>query len=245
MAEGSPAFGAQRVVGDLGGEPGERGGSRRPWLWALGGVLVTSAVWSLAVFRLGVGVPEPDQRGYQLTEQTCRTVQLPMMGDAIAPMDSTSVTASALSQDPALDHVHCSIHLGPDEGAEGSGKGWFVDYAVNVDVALHKKSDPGVEFDAERRVTGLGVVAEEEVKAVPGIGDGAYLITSELSSTELRVRDGGAVFSLGLSAMVYSEGDAVGEAPETPEVSKYEAAMINDMRVFMADLKDGAADPRT
>lgn len=156
-------------------------------------------------------------------------------------MDSTSVMSSGLSQDPALDHLQCSIHLRPDMETAGDGAGWFVDYTVSVNVTLHKKADPGPEFDAERRVTGLGVVAEEEVEALAGIGDGAYLITSDLSSTELRVRDGGAVLSLGLSAVVsYLDQDAdepVGEAPEVPDVSTHQTAMINDMRALMSHLK--------
>ncbi|MFD7438428.1 hypothetical protein [Streptomyces sp. NPDC059861] len=168
-------------------------------------------------------------------------MQLPSMGAEIAPMDSTSVMSSGLSEDPALDHVQCSIHLRPDMETSGAGGGWFVDYTVSVNVTLHKRTDPGIEFDAERRVTGLEVVAEEEVKAVADIGDGAYLITSDLSSTELRVRDGGAVLSLGLSAVVSYLGEdtdgPVGEAPEAPDVSTHQTAMINDMRVLMSHLK--------
>ncbi|MFJ4467756.1 hypothetical protein ACIP2X_09825 [Streptomyces sp. NPDC089424] len=163
------------------------------------------------------------------------------MSTEIAPMDSVSVMSSGLTQDPALDHLQCSIHLRPDAPAAGAGGGWFVDYTVSVSVTLHKQTDPGVEFDAQRRVTGLEVVAEEEVEAVTGLGDGAYLITSDLSSTELRVRDGGAVLSLGLSAVVSYLGDdaeqSADEAPETPDVSTYEEAMVNDMRVLMSHLK--------
>ncbi|MGW1540067.1 hypothetical protein ACWCPM_07345 [Streptomyces sp. NPDC002309] len=212
-------------------------------------MLVASAVWSTAMVRPGFGVPGPDTHGYQLTQRACRTVQLPAMSLEVAPMDSTSVMSSGLSEDPALDHLRCSIHLRPDPEPTGAEPGWFVDYHVSVSVTLHKKADPVAEFDAERRVTALGVVAEEEVEAVAGVGDGAYLITSDLGSTELRVRDGGAVLSLGLSAMVSylgdgdgdgdgdGEGEQAGEAPETPDVSTYRSAMLYDMRALMTHLK--------
>jgi len=116
-----------------------------------------------------------------------------------------------------------------------------VNNTVGIAVALHKKTDPSSEFEANRRVTDLGVMAADKVKAVADLGDQAFLITKDAGHAELRVLDGAVVLSLSLSATSYYEGgsdtDEFGEEPDLPDVSAYRSAMINDMRDLMASLK--------
>ncbi|MET8275090.1 hypothetical protein [Streptomyces sp. NPDC005096] len=107
---------------------------------------------------------------------------------------------------------------------------------------LHKKTDPGDEFEARRRVTDLGVVPEELVETVPDLGGKAYLVTRDAGNAELRVLEGGAVLSLNLSASTQyqtdeDEEDVVGDGPDIPDLSPYRAAMISDMRDLMSSLK--------
>ncbi|MEV7992748.1 hypothetical protein AB0O67_12750 [Streptomyces sp. NPDC086077] len=234
-------FASHQVVGGFGREATERSRSRRPWLWAIGGAAATSVFWSMAVFRFELGIPEPDTRGYQLTEGACRSLQLSSLAADISSGTRTDVLTAKISKHPDLDHVQCFIFLRPESQIKAAGEGWSIDYSVGVNVALHKKVDPSAEFEAGRRVTGLGIVADEEVETVRDLGDKAYLITSDINNTELRVLDGGAVLSLSLSAMVSYHGedatDTSADAPDTPDVSEHRTAMINDMRALMSALK--------
>ncbi|MFD9004537.1 hypothetical protein ACFV0T_26850 [Streptomyces sp. NPDC059582] len=237
-------FGAmevREVVGDLDREPLYRHRPGRPWLWALSGVVTASALWAAAVFVYGLGEQTPDARGYRLAQDLCPSVQLASIGAAISPRDSAGMNDSGLVRHPALDQVQCFIPLRSRPGTERSGNGSFLDYTVGITVALHKETDPGAEFEARLRVSDLGVVPEENVEALPRLGDKAYLITRDLGNVELRVLDGGVVLSLSLSAYRYydSEDSAAeaGDGQDVPDVTPYEQAMIKDMRALMADLR--------
>lgn len=235
------APGAHDVVSDRDQRAAGRQRSGRPWVWALGGMATASVFWAAAVFVNGLGHPKPDTRGYRLTDGSCPSVRLVSLEVAIAPRSSDGLTNSRLLRHHTLDQIQCFIPL-RDQPADGaSGSGWSMNYTVGVSVALHKETDPGTEFEASRRVTDLGVVPEANVRSVPDVGDRAYLITRDTSNTELRVLDGGAVLSLKLSAIpsYQDDGSGVGTNDEldSPDVSKYDRAMINDMRDLMMDLK--------
>lgn len=237
-------FGAmtpREIVGDLDREPVGRHRPGRPWLWALGGMVTASALWAAAVFLYGLGGRTPDTRGYRLAQDVCPSVQLPAIGSAISPRESADMNDSGLVSHPALDQVQCFIPLRSRPGAERSGTGSFLNYTVVITVALHRKTDPGPEFEARLRITDLGVVPEDNVRAVPHLGDKAYLITRDLGNAELRVLDGAAVLSLTLSAYRYYDSeDSAAQADDgqdVPDVSPYQQAMIKDMRALMTDLR--------
>jgi hypothetical protein len=151
---------------------------------------------------------------------------------------------SGLLEHASLDQLQCFIPLRPKSGdAAGTENGWSTGYTVGIAVALHKKSDPGAEFEARRRVTDLGVVPEAAVAVVPNLGDKAYLLTRD-GDVQLRVLEGGAVLSLNLSASTYYQSDdggdedgPVGEGPAIPDLSTYRRAMISDMLDLMSSLK--------
>lgn len=108
-------------------------------------------------------------------------------------------------------------------------------------MALHKKTDPGAEFEARRRITHLGVDPEAKPERVPDLGDRAYLLTEEGGTAQLRVLEGGAVVSLSLLVFTQHRGDGpedvVGDEPEIPDLSPYRSAVISDMRDLMSSLK--------
>ncbi|MEU8793685.1 hypothetical protein [Streptomyces sp. NPDC048643] len=228
---------SREVLGSVAESPARRHLSRRPWLWALGGTLAASAFWATAVFQYGLGDRKPDSHGYRLEQDPCPSMQLVSLGVAIAPRDVDALNDSGLMKHPDLDQVRCVIPL-RQEKAGDAGSGASLIYAVGVTVALHKTADPSGEFEAGRRVTDLGVVAKENVKFVPDLGDRAYMITRNTDSIELRVRDGAAVFSLSLSATrYYDSGSAADEADDEsdlPDLSTYQPALTNDMRDLMS-----------
>ncbi|MFI6723609.1 hypothetical protein NRF20_29150 [Streptomyces sp. R-74717] len=232
----------REVMGDFDREfVGERR-PRRPWLWALGGAVMASALWAAALFLYGAGDRKPDMHGYQLGQDPCPSLQLKSIGAAIAPRESTTKVESGLLNHAVLDQIQCFIPLRSRTGAERPGNGWSIDYAVGITVALHKKTDPGAEFEARRRVTDLGVDPEAKLEIVPELGDKAYLLTGDDGDSELRVLEGGAVLTLRLSAFTVHQSDdrsedEAGDGPDNPDLSPYQSAMIGDMRDLMSSLK--------
>ena len=240
MTEGASLLGSREIVGDVVQPPVRQRARRRPWVWALGGAATASALWAAAVFLVGLDYQEPDARGYRLDNRACRSIRLTSLELAIASRNMSGILDSGLLKHAALDQFQCSVPL-RGSGDHKPGGHWSVNNTVGIAVALHKKTDPSSEFEANRRVTDLGVMAADKVKAVADLGDQAFLITKDAGHAELRVLDGAVVLSLSLSATSYYEGgsdtDEFGEEPDLPDVSAYRSAMINDMRDLMASLK--------
>ncbi|MFF4903038.1 hypothetical protein [Streptomyces sp. NPDC001068] len=201
---------------------------------------MASALWAPAVSVYDVGGHKPDTLGYRLEHDPCRSIRLASLGTAIAPGATDYMKSSGLLRSDALDQVRCSIPLDTSE-ADGKTGGWHMNYTVTVTVALHKEADPGIEFEAESRMTELGAVPSIDVLAVPRLGRQAYYIAADASHAELRVLEGAAVMSVGLSVGRYYDGDGdvdeIGDGPAFPDLSEFRPAMIDDMRDLMASLK--------
>ncbi|MFF4354843.1 hypothetical protein [Streptomyces sp. NPDC001530] len=245
MAEGFDPLESREVMGDLVQRSPAGLLRRRPWLWALGGASAASALWAAVVLLLGLGNQGADLRGYRLDHESCKSARLASLQKALALKSVPDATDDDVLKHPALDQVHCSLaFLRNAENKPGgrSGGHWTVNTTVGVSAALHKRTDPRGEFDADRRVTGSGVVvAADDVRPVPDLGDEAFVIAEGIGHTELRVLDGAAVMTLSLSTTSYYEGDVdagvVAQEPDLPDVSTYWPAMISDMRALMADLR--------
>ncbi|MFJ2241796.1 hypothetical protein [Streptomyces sp. NPDC087859] len=211
---------------------------RRPWLWALGGALTASALWAAGVLLLGPGDGSTDVRSYRLDQESCEAARLASLREELALKSVPDTSQNELLRHPALDQVHCSLSFQGGSRAEPGGH-WAVTTTIGISVALHKKADPRGEFDADRQVTDAGVVAADQVRTVPDLGDEAFVIAEDIGHTELRVRDGAAVLILSLATTSYYEGDAdtVGEAPDLPDVSAYWPAMISDARELTATFR--------
>lgn len=246
MAGESDTHAVREVLDHSRPQPDEERPPRAPrpgarWLWALGGAVVASAVWGAVLFAGGPRDGTPDLHGYQLGKDPCAAVRLKSIGAAIAPRETESRLDTGVLRHADLDRAVCFIPLRP-AGTQGrpDDKGWSVDYAVNVRVALHKKTDPRAEFEAGRNATEFGVDPETEVEAVPELGDKAYLLSLENGEQELRVLEGGAVLSLSIYASTNwegEEGQTPDDAVEQPDLAPHKAAMISDMRDLMSDLK--------
>ncbi|MGW6203261.1 hypothetical protein ACWF9B_06380 [Streptomyces sp. NPDC055089] len=223
-----------------GDRPPRASGPRARWLWALGGAVVASAVWGAVLFTDGSRDAAPDMHGYRLGQDPCADVRLKSIGAAISPREPAEQFEAEMLRHTALDRVQCSIPLRSESGGKRPEKGWTVGYVVRVEIALHKETDPGAEFDAGRNATELGVEPGTEVEAVPELGDKAYLLSLESGELELRVLEGGAVLSLRLSSYTTYEGDGQlpEDAAESPDLSPHKAAMISDMRDLMTGLKN-------
>ncbi|WP_103760114.1 hypothetical protein [Streptomyces sp. SM10] len=218
-------------------------GERRPrshWMWALGGMAVASALWAAAVLVYGAdGGGRPDTHGYRLDADPCPSLRLSSIRTAVGPREPTAPNPSGLLRHPALDEIRCDIPLRERSAGAGSER---AGYAVVVRVELHKETDPRAEFEARQRVTGRGYEPGAELESVPDLGDLAYLLTSRAGNArqEIRVLEGGAVFSLELHAFrVYEDAEAAEgrRGAGLLDLVPYRAAMISDMRELMAALK--------
>ncbi|WP_329201724.1 hypothetical protein [Streptomyces sp. NBC_01435] len=233
--------GAGDVVGGLDPRPAREPRPRRPWLWALSGAVVASAVWAGAVYLYPSGDRKPDLHGYRLAGDLCPSVRLKAVGAAIAPKDDTPGLDPELLNDPVLDRAECYLSLRSPAAKKPFSNRWSVDYSVGARVVLHKKTDPAAEFEATRGVTDSSIGTDVKVESVPNLGDSAYVLTQDDGAMELRVLEGGAVFSLSLSAYSQFNSDngevPSGEGPDASDLSPYQSAMISDMRDLMARLK--------
>ncbi|MFI6960480.1 hypothetical protein [Streptomyces sp. NPDC050149] len=245
MAGEFEASAEREVLADAGRRRAEDRPPRAPrpgskWLWALGGAVVASAVWGAVLFADGSPEGAPELHGYRLDRDPCPDVRLKSIGAAIAPRGLESDFGTGMLRHAALDRVECYIPLHAESGQHQPDKGWNVSYTVAIRIALHKRTDPRAEFEAERNATALGVDPKTEVEAVPELGDKAYLLSFETADQgqELRVLEGGAVLSLQISALVsWDDDQPPEEAEEDPDLSPHKAAMISDMRDLMTDLK--------
>lgn len=241
MVDEFGVVGAGEVVGDFDRSPVAGPRPRRPWLWALGGAVLASALWAGALYVHPVGAPEPDLHGYRLDGDTCPAVRLKAIGAAIASREDTPRIEPELLNDPALDRAKCYISLRSPAAKKPIRSRWHTEYSVGVTVTLHKRTDPAVEFEAMRATTDSGTDVDAKVEKVPNLGDSAYLLTQDDGIAELRVREGGAVLSLSLASYTQfdsEDGEAPpDEAPDVSDLSPYQSAMISDMRDLMKGLK--------
>ncbi|WP_329379855.1 hypothetical protein OG625_13765 [Streptomyces sp. NBC_01351] len=192
-------------------------GRPRPWLWALGGAVVASAVWA-GVLAAQDRFTDAPRISYRHSEDLCKDAPLATLGSLAGGfMDGRQ----RHHEGPALDWSSCA-YSSPRVPERAS-------YYGEVQVELHKKTDPGPEFGTTLLLDPYVDLMPVDPEEVPGLGERA-LVGGQVRSPRLLVLDGGAVFVL--TAQWWGEdGDAEidGDA--------LRAAMIEDARVLMETLK--------
>ncbi|MEW1723554.1 hypothetical protein [Streptomyces sp. NPDC093109] len=224
---------------DAEGPPGAPA-RHRPWLWALGGAVVASAVWAGGLYaydRAG-----PDLRGYGVSRNLCLAAELPALADRIGKRTENKAGSD---ETPAVDRAVCQVTLmpgGPSETKEGSGPATYAN--VRIDYIRHKKTDPAPEFEATLTELTPSGDGEPTVAGVTGLGDRAYLVnTTPGVNARLRVLDGRAEFAIDVSlgtVAVVSPVTGTGVDADLSGVfnlSDIEAELISDMTDLMAALK--------
>ncbi|QGV78801.1 hypothetical protein [Streptomyces ficellus] len=227
---GPPPYGPTPPAGDAPAEdlPGG-GGERRarpPWLWALGGVLVSSALWAGGLYAYqAMG---PSLGGYRTSDNLCDAADLPALRAKYG--ERAEGTDEGQNRHEALDQALCSVTLSAAGDDDGPG------YGIDVTYDLHKVTDPGPEF--EPFATGSGWDGWDW-KPVEGLGERALFAQDDEGYAALRVLDGQAVLSMMFSVQAEYDPDQE-DPPPGPDASATRGVkdlMVKDMRTLMAELK--------
>lgn len=211
---------------------------RYPWVWALGGIVVASAVWTGVLRGLDDGTDEPDLHGYHLTDSPCSGQNLQPLVDR---MGATALTSDngPVSTGSTLDHVSCSLY-----GDRTNGDGWVTSYTVSVTVDLHRKTDPRTEFEDATKVAVSAPNAtlfdgkvyvprsDQRTRPLSGLGDRAYLTTGPFGQS-VNVLHGGGVFAITVNAN--NQWNGTGNPPANADGSPKRPILV-DTRPLASDL---------
>ncbi|MFJ2746305.1 hypothetical protein ACIO3O_42345 [Streptomyces sp. NPDC087440] len=212
--------------------------ARLPWVWAVGGAVVASALWAggLYAFR----DQGPDQRGYRISAETCDRVPLSAISGKLGERDRAT-DAFDRSDDPAFRRTECHMGL-KSSGARTAGR--VTTYAAELLVEEHLKTDPGPELGA-RLTSGRYGLDDPVVSPVAGLGDRAFLVRAPEhgyveADVRLVVQDGGVVLTLSVTGNVDLNSDSpdpVDPKELNPDYTGVPKLMESDMRELMAVLK--------
>ncbi|MFE6850548.1 hypothetical protein ACFVDH_07125 [Streptomyces sp. NPDC057674] len=199
-------------------------GPRRPWLWALGGAVVASAVWGGALYAVQRGEePGPDLGGYTSVlreEELCELAKLKALGGILGKRNVDG--NGPVMDEPAISEASCSAGFGPEEASQ----------TVEVRYTLHKVIDPAHEFEAKARQAGI-------LRRIDGIGEQAWFDDASGQGGTLWILDGQAEIELSLYWQVpYDEsGNPIDDAVEQPDLSGIDVPMSQDALALIAALK--------
>ncbi|MEW1865653.1 hypothetical protein AB0399_35655 [Streptomyces sp. NPDC088194] len=204
------------------------------WLrGALGGVLVASLAGAALAYA-GV-LPQrhrgPDMHGYRIGQNPCTAYAFDAFGTAVKSTDS-GVWPAVFEHTARLDRAQCGfVAQGtPTQGTKTS-------YTVQVDVTLHRYSDPAAEFDAERSVDPSNLRVTTRTRAVPRLGDKAYLLSFDDPTRILEVLSGGAVITLRLESTTTAYGTGPDtEPPDLPDLDRLTPSLAAAARAIMTTM---------
>ncbi|MEF9885096.1 hypothetical protein [Streptomyces sp. P9-A4] len=194
--------------------------ARPPWLWALGGAVLASAVWGGGLYAYGQRTePGPDMRGYRQVESLCGTAKLKALSGILGERSEDGVGPEM--DDPAVHRSSCSMTFGsPDNG-----------YSLTVMYTLHKVTDPGPEFAARAKYMDL-------TKAIDGIGEQAFFEDRDGDGGEFSVLDGQIEISMSLYRQYNNDPDGSLIEPKAPvDLSGIEVPMSQDVLSLMDALR--------
>ncbi|MGW4721801.1 hypothetical protein [Streptomyces sp. NPDC004291] len=194
--------------------------AHRPWLWALGGAVLASAVWGGGLYAYERGEPAgPDLAGYKEVDDLCRKAKMEALAEVLGKL--TTSAEMPVMDEPALHRRSCSVSFGSLEtGYQGS-----------VMYTLHKVTDPGPEFGAWGKYYELK-------DPIDGVGEKAFFDGRGGEGGEFRVLDGQVEIELSLYRQYVTDEDGnVVQETEPVDLSGIEVPMTQDVLALMAALK--------
>ncbi|MFD0146099.1 MULTISPECIES: hypothetical protein [unclassified Streptomyces] len=195
---------------------------RRPWLWALGGAVVASAVWAGGLYAYERSRDEaPDLRGYRTVDQLCEKAELKALSVVLGAKSVDHEIPTA--KHPALDRALCFATMRSGGTA----------YSIEVAYDLHKVTDPEPEFQP------LLGVWQADAEPFEGLGEQAYVHReAEDGSAWMRVLDGQAELEISFRPQEdWEPGKKEPTATRKVDLSGIETVLAQDMTALMAALK--------
>ncbi|WP_241787507.1 hypothetical protein [Streptomyces sp. PRh5] len=227
------------------GSGGGAGGGGKGWLWGLGGAVVASAVWAGVLFATGGfdgNGAEADLAGYRYMTNLCGSTDPQAIEDSGYKQKDESGSSSnpqhSSSENPALDSMTCNIDFEPS----GASTSDYSSVWLYTTASLHKKTDPGPEFEAQYRSYEDQKTStySYEVSPVRGLGEEAYVVRQESKSSTsntgayviLAVRDGWMTYQSTWSEYVSTSSSASAKTPEeaTEMLRKSAKATLEKMK---------------
>ncbi|MGV9315048.1 hypothetical protein ACWDR0_23125 [Streptomyces sp. NPDC003691] len=215
----------------------ERRPPLRAWQWGVVGVVATSLLWAGGLFAYSaVTGGDPDPGPYRAVSDLCESAAVQELAAVHGKVSSRNPEKFA---HPAMDQAHCSLMLGhngalssvaPEKGTEPEPS-----IGVHISYTLHRKTDPGPEFDAQVRAQ----AARMHVKAEPvtGFGERAYRMNEGGGGHALHVLDGQAVLQVQLYS--YWSGEESGPPPALAETEESRKALAADAGALLKELRGG------
>ncbi|WP_206742977.1 hypothetical protein, partial [Streptomyces sp. AcH 505] len=209
---------------------------RRPWVWGLCGALLASAGWA-AWIQLDHSAG-PDLRGYRVSRNLCLDAELPALSAALG---TERLPKAVVDERETVDRSFCMVELTP-EGKNGREAISATTKHATVDISyvLHRKTDPGPEFEAIATGPASAMGPTYTAKLVPDLGERAYVLRDAAgNSLQLMVLDGQAVITAEVQAFTeFGTGPGAGNQyvhePLEPDV--VEPALVADIRDLMTKL---------
>ncbi|MFD4374409.1 hypothetical protein [Streptomyces sp. NPDC058486] len=194
--------------------------ARRPWLWALGGAAVASAVWGAGLYAYDSGRQSEgvDLGGYEAVEELCERAEL--KGLAMVLGDPAGTGPGPFLDEPALSESSCSSSFGEDDTMQ----------SVEIRYTLHKETDPGAEFAARAK-------QEDLIVPIAGVGEQAFFGDRGEDGGSLRVLDGQAVVQIDVYRSYYETEEGVAVAEGAPDLSGIDVPMTQDALALLAALR--------
>ncbi|QDY78808.1 hypothetical protein [Streptomyces qinzhouensis] len=217
----------------------------RPWQWGAAGAVLASLLWTggLFAYRAADG-GDPDPGPYRAVDDLCEPAA---MKELTASLGGPGAPNPEKFRHPAMDQSRCGLTMAGakvDTGALSSGdpaKGIppvvepVLSFSVQITYTLHRKTDPGPEFDAVARLAAerLGMKAEP----VSGIGERAYRFAQEEGTHVLHVLDGQA--ELKVEVFAYRIGEEDNAPPPLPGIPGSQEELVADARALLEKLRGG------
>jgi hypothetical protein len=191
-----------------GGSVPQRGPGGLPsWLWAVGGVVIASAVWGGVLVATGgsdeplpePARPQPNLAGYHYSDDMCETADTSAFDTDYEP-DGYNESVPLAFENRAIDSSACTFYYTPIGDTSYSN-------GLNVthEAVWHKGTNPRNEFAARLRsqdqYSDSGDFAFS-VETVDGLGDEAFIVyetrtdSDQLSRATLGVREGWFEYTL-------------------------------------------------
>ncbi|MFE0648809.1 hypothetical protein ACFVZH_09510 [Streptomyces sp. NPDC059534] len=192
----------------------------RPWLWAVGGAVLASAVWGGGLYAYDQRKdPGPDLGGYKPAEGLCEVAKLKALTAVLGKRSQDGV--GPFLNEPEVSTSSCSATFGPAETGQ----------SLQVSYTLHKVIDPGPEFESWARQFGL-------LQAVGGVGEQAFFDDRGEEGGTLRVLDGQAEIELQIYRQdAYDDKGRVIESKHPVDLSGIDVPMTQDAIALLEALR--------